>query len=58
MATQREAGIEDPGVDDLHPIACVARVTRVIDAREDGKQAIVVGVSRTRLGPALAESPP
>ena len=57
VATQREAGIEDPGVDDLHPMGCVARVMRVIDARQESKQAIVVGVARTRLGPALAESP-
>ena len=57
VATQREAGIEDPGVGDLHPMGCVARVMRVIDARQESKQAIVVGVTRTRLGPALAESP-
>jgi len=57
VATQREASIEDPGVDDLHPMGCVARVMRVIDARQESKQAIVVGVTRTRLGPALAESP-
>jgi len=57
VATQREAGVEDPGVDDLHPIGCVARVMRVIDARQESKQAIVVGVARTRLGSALAESP-
>jgi ATP-dependent Lon protease len=57
VATQREAGIEDPGVEDLHPMACVARVLRVIDARQESKQAIVVGVARTRLGTPLAESP-
>jgi len=44
-------------VDDLHPIGCVVRVMRVIDARQESKQAIVVGVARTRLGRALAESP-
>ena len=57
VATQREAGVEDPGVEDLHPMGCVARVMRVIDARQESKQAIVVGVARTRLGPAVAESP-
>ena len=44
-------------MDDLHPMGCVARVMRVIDARQESKQAIVVGVARTRLGPPLAESP-
>jgi ATP-dependent Lon protease len=57
VATQREAGVEDPRVEDLHPIGCVARVLRVIDARQESKQAIVVGMARTRLGPPLAESP-
>jgi ATP-dependent Lon protease len=57
VATQREAGVEDPGLEDLHPIGCVARVMRVIDARQESKQAIVVGVARTRLGPLLADSP-
>ncbi len=57
VATQRDSGIEDPGLDDLHPMGCVARVMRVIDARQESKQAIVVGVTRTRLGPALATSP-
>jgi ATP-dependent Lon protease len=57
VATQRDAAVEEPGVDDLHPIGCVARVMRVIDARRDSKQAIVVGIARTRLGAALAETP-
>jgi len=57
VATQRDPGIEEPGFDDLHPVACVVRVLRVIDARRDGKQAIVVGVVRTRLTPPLAEEP-
>ena len=49
VATQRDAGLDTPGLDDLFPVACVVRVLRVIDARRDGKQAIVVGVVRTRL---------
>jgi ATP-dependent Lon protease len=57
VATQRDPGVEEPGVDDLHPVGCVVRVLRVIDARRDGKQAIVVGVVRTRLTPPLAEDP-
>src|SRR5512134_1175332 len=49
VATQRDPATDDPGLPDLHAVACVARVVRVIDARRDGKQAIVVGVARTRL---------
>ncbi len=52
VATQRDPGTEEPGRTDLFPVACVVRVLRVIDARRDGKQAIVVGIVRTRLDDA------
>ena len=54
VAPQRDPAIEEPTLADLHPVACVVRIVRVIDARRDGKQAIVVGVVRTRL-PSTAE---
>ncbi len=57
IASQREAETEDPRLEDLHPIACIVRVARVIDARGDGKQAIVVGVARARLVDAVAYDP-
>ncbi len=57
VATQRDPHTEDPGVPDLHPVGCVVRVIRVIDAPRDGKQAIVVGVVRTRLSEPVAEEP-
>ena len=57
VASQRDPSIEDPQVDDLFPVGCVVRVVRIIDARRHGKQAIVVGVVRTRLGSPIAESP-
>jgi ATP-dependent Lon protease len=59
VATQRSAETDEPGVDELHPVACIVRVMRIVDARGDGKQIIVVGVVRTRFeastdsGPAL-----
>jgi ATP-dependent Lon protease len=49
VATQRDPGTEEPQRADLFPVACVVRVLRVIDARRDGKQAIVVGIVRTGL---------
>jgi len=56
VATQRDPSTEDPGLEDLHPVGCVVRVLRVIEARRDGKQAIVVGAVRTRLqAPVLSE---
>ncbi len=49
VATQRDPSTEEPGLPDLHPMACIARVVRIADARREGKQAIVVGLLRTRL---------
>ncbi|MGH0032118.1 MAG: endopeptidase La [Myxococcota bacterium] len=57
LATQRDPGLEEPEGDDLHPVGCIARVVRVIGARRDGKQAIVVGVARTRLGEPIDTEP-
>jgi len=51
IATQRDPTTEDPSHDELHPVGCIVRVVRVIDARREGKQAIVVGVARTRIQP-------
>jgi ATP-dependent Lon protease len=57
VATQRDPALEEPALEDLHPVGCVVRVVRVIDARRDGKQAIVVGVARTHLTPPVAQDP-
>jgi len=57
VASQHDPATEDPEFDQLHPVGCVVRVIRIIDARGHGKQAIVVGVVRTRLSPPIANSP-
>jgi ATP-dependent Lon protease len=57
VATQRDPSTEEPDVEDLHSVACVVRVVRIIDAKREGKQAIVVGVARTRRAPPLAMDP-
>jgi ATP-dependent Lon protease len=57
VATQRDPAIEDPQIEDLHPASCIVRVMRIIDARREGKQAVVVGVARNRLGPAVEQDP-
>ena len=56
VATQRDPTTEDPTLDDLFPVACVVRVVRIIDARQDGKQAIVVGMIRTLLEKQVEDS--
>jgi ATP-dependent Lon protease len=56
VATQRDASVEEPTLEQLHPVGCIVRVVRVIDARREGKQAIVVGIVRSRLhGPLPAD---
>jgi len=50
VVTQRDPTTDDPGVDDLFPIGTIVRIMRIIDARREGKQALVVGVARARLG--------
>jgi ATP-dependent Lon protease len=57
IASQREAETEDPGLGELWPVACIVRVARIIDARGDGKQAIVIGAARARLVEVAASEP-
>ena len=57
VGTQRDPATEEPEIEDLHPVACIARVVRVADARREGKQAIVVGLLRTRLDEVVAREP-
>jgi ATP-dependent Lon protease len=49
VATQKHEETEDPGLEDLHPVACIARVVRVVDARREARQALVMGLVRTRM---------
>ncbi len=56
VATQRDPATEDPSLEDLFPVACVVRVVRILDARQDGKQAIVVGMVRTVLEQQVEDS--
>jgi ATP-dependent Lon protease len=57
VVTQRDPTTDDPGVDDLFPVGTIVRIMRIIDARREGKQALVVGVARARLGTIVAQEP-
>ena len=52
VATQKSPETEEPTLGDLHPIACIARIVRVVDARGQARQALVLGLARTRLAEA------
>ena len=49
LATQRDPDTQDPGLDDLHTVGTIVKILRIIDARGEGKQALVAGVSRARV---------
>ena len=57
VVTQRDPGTEEPMPKDLHPVGTVVRVVRIIDARRDGKQALVVGIARGYVGEAQSTEP-
>ena len=44
IGTQHDPNIEEPTLEDLYAMGTIGRVVRVLDAREGGKQALVVGV--------------
>ncbi len=57
LVTQRNPATQDPTLDDLHSVGTIVRVLRIIDARGDGQQAVVSGVSRARVGRQITEAP-
>ena len=46
VLSQRDPMTEDPGLDELYEVGTIVRVMRIIDARREGKQALVVGLAR------------
>ena len=56
-ATQRDPQVEEPGPSDLHRVGCIVRLVRLLDSRQEGKQALVVGVARADLGEATQLQP-
>ena len=55
VGTQRDPELEEPTLADLHPVGCVARVVRVVDAQRQARQALVMGLVRARLVATPAE---
>jgi len=50
VASQHDPATEDPGTDDLAPVGCICRILRMVDARQQTRQALVVGIVRARIG--------
>ena len=57
VATQRDPATEEPAFEDLFETGALVKVLRIVDARHEGKQALVVGVHRIRLGDFIAQAP-
>ncbi len=57
VVSQRDPMTENPGVDDLHDVGTIVRVMRIIDARREGKQALVVGLARAVMTRTVAREP-
>ena len=57
VVSQRDPNTENPGIDDLYEIGTIVRVMRIIDARREGKQALVVGLARAVITRTIAWEP-
>jgi len=57
VVTQRHAATEDPDLSELYDVGSIVRVMRVVDARREGKQALVVGVARAKVTELLVSEP-
>ncbi|MDD9828395.1 MAG: endopeptidase La [Deltaproteobacteria bacterium] len=58
VATQLDAETEEPALDDLAPVASICRLMRVVDARKQARQVLVMGLARVRLHPPGGEDAP
>ena len=57
VVTQRNASTEEPTADDLFEVGTLVKVLRIVDARHEGKQALVVGIARVGLGEIVSQAP-
>ena len=55
VATQRDAAIEDPSSADVFEVGTLVKVLRIVDSRQDGKQALVVGIARAQIEDFVTE---
>ena len=57
VLSQRDPLTDDPGLEDLYEVGTIVRVMRIIDARREGKQALVVGLARAVMTRTVAWQP-
>jgi ATP-dependent Lon protease len=57
VVPQRDAATEEPSLSDLYEVGSIVRLMRTVDARREGKQALVVGIARARIGERVGVEP-
>ena len=57
VVTQKDPSEEEPSPSALQDTGTIVKVLRAVDAQRTGRQAIVVGIARVRLGEVMAEDP-
>jgi ATP-dependent Lon protease len=57
VVPQRDAATEEPSLSDLYEVGSIVRLMRTVDARREGKQALVVGIARARIGERVGLEP-
>ena len=57
LVTQRDAGNEDPGPSDLHPVGCVATIVQMDRLRDGRLKVLVQGLVRAGIADIVATDP-
>jgi ATP-dependent Lon protease len=57
VVSQHDPLTENPDLDDLYEVGTIVRVMRIIDARREGKQALVVGLARAVISRTVTREP-
>jgi ATP-dependent Lon protease len=57
VVSQHDPSTENPGLEELYEVGTIVRVMRIIDARREGKQALVVGLARAVMTRTVAWQP-
>ncbi len=57
LVTQRDIAVEDPNIDDLYPVGCVAKIRQIVRISDDSLRVLVEGCYRAELMGITVSSP-
>lgn len=55
--TQKDANVEDPGKDDIHPVGLLTKILRILEMPDNSTTVILQGLKRCRLDEIVANEP-